>query len=384
MASNLEFLSSRIKTMFRGDKAIWITTLLIAFCSILIVYSASDAISSRARAATGSSVSFLFKHVALLCCSFVVMYIMHLVNFTRYARWSTYMLLFTIPLLLYTLFFGVNINDASRWIKIPFVGITVQTSDFAKIVLITYLARTLALMQEKKVSLNEVVIPVLVICGLIAPADLSTSLTLFFSCVLLMLIGKVNLRDVFSLFMLGIGLFACLIILADWIPGIRVDTWGSRLYDFIWGEPSISDQVQQAKIAIAKGGLLGVGPGNGTQAHFLPNAYSDYIYCITIEEYGFVGGLVIIGLYGFLLLRCIRLVTLSPNIFGAMLAAGLIFNIIMQAFIHMAVNVNLIPVTGLTLPLMSIGGTSLMFTGITLGIIQNVSKQTEEQLKDKS
>lgn len=364
--------------MLHGDKLIWLITSFIALMSVLVVYSSSEALSARAAANVSSS-SFLLKHVVLLIFSMLIMYGVHLVNFSKYARWSAILLTFVvIPLLIYTLLFGVNINDARRWIRIPFVGITVQSSDFAKIVLIAYVSRTLALMQERQVSLGELMGPVLSVCGLIAPADLSTSVTLFMTCVLLMLVGKVPLRDVFSLFMLGIGLFACLIILADWLPSIRVDTWASRLYDFISGESKVSDQVEQAKMAIAKGGFLGVGPGNGTQAHFLPNAYSDYIYCIIIEEYGFIGGAVVVTLYAALLVRCIRLVTRSEKPFGAMLAAGLGFGIIMQAFIHMAVNVNLVPVTGLTLPFMSMGGTSLTFTGMALGIILNVSKQVEE------
>jgi len=376
MASNLEFLRARFAGMLRGDKVIWLIISFIALASVLVVYSSAEALSSRSNA---SSSSFLVKHIVLLVFSLLVMYGVHLVNYTRYARWSTILLTFVvIPLLIYTLFMGVNINDARRWIRVPFVGITVQTSDFAKIVLIAYVARTLALMQERTVALSELVMPVLVVCGLIAPSDLSTSVTLFFTCVLLMLVGKVPLRDVFSLFMLGIGLFACLIILADWLPAIRVDTWASRLYDFVSGESKISDQVEQAKMAIAKGGFIGLGPGNGTQAHFLPNAYSDYIYCIIIEEYGLFGATIIVILYATLLIRCIRLITRSPKTFGAMLAAGLGFGIIVQAFIHMAVNVNLLPVTGLTLPFMSMGGTSLMFTGVALGVIQNVSRQAEE------
>jgi cell division protein FtsW len=376
MASNLEFLRTRFSNMLHGDKVIWLVISFIALGSVLVVYSSAEALSSRH--ATATSGSFLLKHVALLVFSLFVMYGMHLVNHTRFARWSTILLTFVvIPLLIYTLLMGVNINDARRWIRIPFVGVTVQSSDFAKIVLIAYVARTLALMQERVVPLSELTMPVLVVCGLIAPADLSTSVTLFFTCVLLMMVGKVPLRDVFSLFMLGVGLFSTLIILSDWLPSIRVDTWANRLYDFVNGDNKISDQVEQAQMAIAKGGFIGLGPGNGTQAHFLPNAYSDYIYCIIVEEYGFVGAAVIVLLYATLLIRCIRLVTRSPKIFGAMLSAGLGLGIIVQAFIHMAVNVNLLPVTGLTLPFMSMGGTSLMFTGIALGIILNVSRQTE-------
>lgn len=372
---SLELIRSRVSALLQGDKVIWLIVTLMALVSVLVVYSSSEALALRQGEETER---FLVKHLVLLVGGLTMMYACHLVNFMRYARMSTLLMAMVVPLLLYTLVLGVEINDARRWIRIPFVGITFQTSDLAKIVLIMYVARTIALMQERAVSLSELIMPVLVVCGLIAPADLSTALSIFFTCVLLMFIGKVSLRDVLSLFMLGVGLFACLVALEDYFPSIRVDTWAARLRDFAAGVSDDSnDQVLQAKMAIAKGGFFGMGPGNGTQAHFLPNAYSDYIYCIIIEEYGIIGAAAVLALYLMLLVRCIRLVTRSPKTFGAMLAIGFCFSIVVQAFIHMAVNVNLVPVTGLTLPFMSMGGTSLMFTGIALGIILSVSRYIE-------
>jgi cell division protein FtsW len=282
--------------------------------------------------------------------------------------------------LVYTQLFGATLNQASRWVRIPFVGITVQTSDFAKVALIMYVARTLAMMAKREVSMTELAMPVLLVCGLIAPSDLSTAGILFFTCLLLMFIGKVELRNVASVLMLGIGAFAVLIALSDYIPAIRADTWVNRLKDFSNGGAAVEEetyQVLQAKMAIAQGGFLGVGPGNGVQSHFLPHAYSDYIYCIIVEEYGLLGAFGVLTLYMILLIRCIRLVTRSPKAFGAMLAIGLCLMMVVQAFTHMAVNVNLLPVTGLTLPFISMGGTSLMFTGISLGIILSVSKSIE-------
>jgi len=295
---------------------------------------------------------------------------------------STWMLLVAIFMLLATLLIGKTVNGATRWLEIPILGISFQTSDFAKIALVTYTARTISL---GKYSDGELIFPVLVVCGLIALVDLSTSLVLFLTCMLLMFIGQVSLRNILTLLMLGIGLFAILIALSEYFDIIRVDTWKSRLLDFMGvgadGQdlPSSRDgyQIEQAKIAIAQGGFFGVGPGNGVQAHFLPHAYSDYIYCIIIEEYGMVGALLIIVLYMTLLLRCIRLVTRTSNAFGAMLAAGLSLGLIVQAFAHIAVNVSLVPVTGLTLPMVSMGGTSLVFTGISLGIILSVSRFVE-------
>jgi cell division protein FtsW len=385
---SLEVIRSRFAALLQGDKFIWLIATLLALVSILVVYSSSEALAMRQNAGTES---FLVKHVVILVSSMVLMYVCHNINFTRYSKYSKYMLIAAIIMLAYTLLFGANINGAARWIKIPFIGITVQTSDFAKVALIMYVARTLALMQEaaadpknpaKQISLSELVLPILMVCGLIAPVDLSTALSLFFTCMLLMIIGSANLRDIFSLLMLGLGLFACLVALEDYIPAIRVKTWESRVSDFFTAPADLTTaemggQVIQAKMAIAKGGLLGAGPGNGTQAHFLPHAYSDYIFCIIIEEYGFIGAVAVLALYLMLLLRCIRLVTKSPKAFGSMLAIGFCLAIIVQAFIHMSVNVSLVPVTGLTLPFVSMGGTSLIFTGIMFGIILSVSRYIE-------
>jgi cell division protein FtsW len=200
-----------------------------------------------------------------------------------------------------------------------------------------------------------------------------------------MFVGKVDLRNVFSLFMLGLGLFAAMIFLSEVFPEIRVDTWISRLYNFVNGADSGDNfQVEQAKMAIARGGYFGVGPGNGVQSHFLPHAYSDYIYCIIVEEYGLVGGIIILALYLALIVRTFRMVNKTPKTFGAMLAVGLSLSITIQAFTHMAVNVNLVPVTGLTLPFVSLGGTSLMFTGLAFGIILSVSRSFEKNTNNKS
>ncbi|MCP4440547.1 MAG: FtsW/RodA/SpoVE family cell cycle protein [Aureispira sp.] len=379
---NFEYVRSKLGALLQGDKVIWLVITFLAIFSVLTVYSSAEALALRNGVQTES---FLIKHIVLLSASMVLMYICHIINYMRYARWSTILLVIAIPLLLYTSLFGETINMATRWVRIPFIGITFQTSDFAKMALIMYVARTLSLMQDRDVSLAELIFPVLLICALIAPSDLSNSLILFFTCLVLMFIGRVDMRNVLSLVMLGVGLFAILIIMADFFPdAIRVDTWISRLNEFWTGTAGDQFQVEQAKMAIAKGGVFGVGPGNAQQAHFLPHAYSDYIYCIIIEEYGIIGAMLIIILYMTLLVRCIRLVTRSPKAFGAMLALGLCLSLVVQAFAHMAVSVNLVPVTGLTLPFVSMGGTSLMFTGVALGIILSVSRYIESGLGEEA
>lgn len=379
---DVKFIQTKVGALLQGDKVIWLVIGLLAIFSVLTVYSSAEALALRTGVGTES---FLAKHIILLCASMVLIYICHLVNYVKYGKLSVIFLVIAIPLLVYTQLLGETLNQATRWIRIPFIGVTFQTSDFAKIALIMYTARTLSLMQNKKVALGELIIPVLLVCGLIAPSDLSSALILFFTCVLLMFIGRVEMRNVFSLLMLGVGAFAILIMLSEFFPdSIRVGTWISRLRDFWLGTAGDQFQVEQAQMAIAQGGFFGVGPGNAQQAHFLPHSYSDYIFCVIVEEYGTMGAMVMIALYITLLLRCIRLVTRSPKAFGAMLALGLCFSLVIQAFVHMAVNVNLLPVTGLTLPFVSMGGTSLLFTGISLGIILSVSKYIETSVGEAS
>jgi cell division protein FtsW len=375
MNNRAEILRNRVAALMQGDRIIWLVIAMLAIFSVLTVYSSADVLAQRNNTYTES---FLVRHVVLMMGAVVVMYVAHMVNYMQYARWSTVLIAIAIPMLIYTMFFGVNINGASRWIRLPFVGITFQTSDFAKLAIILYVSRTVAIMQTKKLSQLELLGPVLATVILIAPFDLSNALVLFITCVMQMFIGKVELRNVFSLIMLGAGLFAMLIIMSEIFPAIRIDTWISRLKVFFeGGSPEDTFQLLQAKMAVAKGGFFGVGPGNGVQSYFLPHAYSDYIYCIIIEEYGMIGGALVLMLYMMLVIRTIRMVNKSPKAFGSMLAMGLTLSITIQAFAHMAVNVNLMPVTGLTLPFVSLGGTSLMFTGISLGIILSVSRQIE-------
>lgn len=371
---DVKFIQTKVGALLQGDKVIWLVIGLLAILSVLTVYSSAEALALRTGVNTES---FLAKHIILLFAAVVLIYICHMVNYVRYGRLSVILLVIAIPLLVYTQLLGETYNEATRWIRIPLIGVTFQTSDFAKIALIMYVARTLSLMQSKQVALGELMVPVLLVCGLIAPSDLSSALILFFTCLLLMFIGRVEMRSVFSLLMLGVGAFAVLIMLAEFFPmRIRVSTWIKRLEDF-WVSSGSQFQVEHAQMAIAQGGFFGVGPGNAQQAHFLPHSYSDYIFCVILEEYGTLGAFLMIALYITLLLRCIRLVTRSPKAFGAMLALGLCFSLVIQAFVHMAVNVNLLPVTGLTLPFVSMGGTSLLFTGISFGIILSVSKYIE-------
>jgi cell division protein FtsW len=288
-------------------------------------------------------------------------------------------MLIAIPLLFITLMFGMSINQANRWIEI--MGISFQTSDFAKIALIIYIAREMTRKQDYITSFKDafmpILVPVIIVCGLIAPANLSTAAVLFATCIALMFVGRVSPRYIFLLILMGIMTFALLIVIGKFAPDlVRVGTWVSRVKDFIGGEDG-GYQVQQAKIAIANGGIIGVGPGNSISRNFLPYVYADFIYPLICEEYGIIGGILVLGLYVMLFIRTVVLVTKSPKAFGSFLAIGLSLSLTVQALANIAVSVNLVPATGLTLPMISMGGTSLLFTSISLGMILSVSKYIE-------
>jgi cell division protein FtsW len=370
-------LANRIAAELRGDRTIWMIVALLCFASILAVYSATGSLAWKSK--NGDTTIFLLTHIVRLAFGLFLVYVCHLLHYQQYNRLAPYLLLGVIPLLFATLLFGVRVNDASRWLSLG--GISFQPSELAKIVLITYVARELTRKQDYITSWREafvpIIVPVLAVCGLIAPANLSTSMVLFATCIALMFIGRVRPRFIFLLMLLGVVVFALLLVIGEFFPEmVRVETWVSRVKDYIYN-PDGGYQVQQAKIAIANGGLVGVGPGNSISRNFLPYVYADFIYPLICEEYGIIGGLVILILYCGLFFRTVGLVTRSPKAFGAFLAIGLSLSLTIQALANMAVSVHLVPATGLTLPLISMGGTSIIFTSIALGMILSVSKYIE-------
>jgi len=330
----------------------------------------------------GNTEYYLVKQFVLLSAGLVFMYFSYRFNYMSYSKVAPLLLLISIPLLMFTLGFGTDLNDAKRWIKIPLINQSFQTSDFAKLALIIFISRSIAKKQDVikdfKSAFVPLIIPVVVVCVLIAPADLSTAALLFVTCILMMIIGRVSLKYVILLSLIGIATLSLLVLLGTVFPDfIRVDTWMSRVNDFLFNTGD-QWQVEQSKIAIANGGVMGVGPGASMQRNFLPLPYADFIYAIICEEYGLLGAGLIITLYLTLLYRCIKMITRCPKTFGSILAIGLCLSVVMQAFANMAVSVNLLPVTGLTLPLISMGGTSILFTCVSLGIILSVSKYVEE------
>src|ERR1700743_1316857 len=364
----------------KGDRWIWLIVILLSVISLLAVYSA---IGSLAYKKGVGAESILMKHIAMMVAGLGLIYICHKLDYRYYAGISKLLMYITIPLLMYTLVFGSHVNEASRWIAIPGTGLSFQTSDLAKLALITYLARTLSRKQENIKDVKQSFIPIMgavcLVFILIALANLSTALMLFGVSVLLLIIGRISIRQIAIVCLAGAILLAGVIFL-----GPRRHTYISRIHTFMHPEaanPDKSFQADHAKIAIATGGLLGKGPGKSSEVNYLPEAYSDEIYAIIIEEYGMLGGLIVMGIYLFLLYPCIKIVTKAPKAFGALLAAGLSFSLTIQAFANMAVAVGLGPVTGVPLPLISMGGTSILFTSVAFGIILSVSRDIDEPKK---
>ena len=370
-------LSSRISAELRGDPVIWMIVALLAMFSIVIVYSSTGTLAFQYH--QGNTGFFLIKHLLLLGFGLFMTYICYLMHPMRYSKMAATLFLIAIPLLVYTLALEGE-NQGRRWIEIPFVGLTFQTSDFAKLAVIIYLAKAISIseyIRDFNSAFLPVIIPVVIICGLIAPADLSTAILLFLTCMLMMFIGRVDMKYIGLLIMCMVMVFATLIILGDFFPEIvRSDTWSARVREFNSNDGGY--QVQHSMMAIASGGMIGLGPGNSLLRNSLPNPYNDFIFSTICEEYGLIGGVMIIGLYLLLLFRVARLVTNSSKGFSAMLALGLTLSMVIQALINIAVAVHLIPVTGQNLPMVSYGGTSLIFTCISFGIILSVSKNIEK------
>ena len=374
----------------KGDRVIWAVVLLLAIFSVLVVYSSIVTLAYKYQG--GNTEFYLFKHTVILLIGFLLMYCAHRVNYRYYSRISQIALLLAIPLLLLTLLTGATINDASRWLVIPIINQTFQTSDLAKLALIMFLARMLSRRQDNIKDFSQaflpIMIPVLVVCGLILPANLSTAAMLFVTSLVLMFIGRINMAYIISLITIGVVCLGIFVGIGLSISETqtsnensaitnRVITWKNRIIDFVEGSPQANYQAEQSKIAIATGGVVGKGPGRSTQRNFLPQSYSDFIYATVIEEYGMLGGVFTLLLYLILLYRGILIAKNAPRTFGSLLAIGLSFSLVFQAMINMAVAVNLFPVTGQPLPMVSMGGTSIWFTCLAIGVILSVSRVSE-------
>lgn len=372
-----------LRRHFQGDRVIWAVIITLFVFSLLAVYSSTGSLAYKYQA--GDTTYYLLRQLKFLLLGIVLTYIVHKVPYRLFMRMANLLLIVSIPLLIITLFFGISKNEAARWLSLPGLDLAFQTSDFAKVALIMYVAKMLSLYQDddenRRKVFKPIMIAVVVVCGLILPANLSTAVLLFGTSFLLMFIGRIHFRQLLLTIGVIVAAFGLLVLLALTTANkMRVETWKNRFETFVNPEKD-SYQSEQSKIAVVTGGVLGKGPGNSTQRNFLPHPYSDFIFAIIIEEYGLMGGTMVVFLYLYLLFRTILIVRRSDRTFPAFLSIGLVLNLVLQGFTNMAVAVGLLPVTGQPLPLISMGGTSIMFTSISLGMLLSISRTMEERLQ---
>jgi cell division protein FtsW len=364
----------------QGDKVIWAVVFALTMISILVVYSS---IGTLAFKRSESPERLLFTHTVHVLIGLAAMWFAHKVDYRYYSKLSRFALLVSIPLLIYTFVAGVSVNDASRWINL--FGMSFQPSDFASLALIVNLASMLSKRQQNIDDIKESLIPILfwcgTICGLIALTNVSTAVLLLITCMLVMFIGRVPTKYLAMLFFVGI-LFGSVALTF----GVRLGTAVSRVkqwYAFTQGEAEPQFQLKHGLIAVSTGGITGKGPGNSDQRNILPNPFADFVFAIYVEEYGMIGAIVLIALYLLLLHRGMKAAYNSERAFGGLLSAGLCFDLVCQAMVNMGVVVGLGPVTGQPLPLISMGGTSMVFTGLALGIVLSVSRGEQDDVWEK-
>ena len=370
----------------QGDKAMWAVVALLALISFLPVYSASGNLENVVQ--NGTAIGHLAKHAFLLSMGFVIMFGIHKIPTHFFKGLSLIGMPIVLLLLVYTLAHGSTIGgaNASRWIKIPFTSVGFQTSTLAMVVLMVYIARYLSKIKDQSIRFTESILPlwlpVFSVVALVFPANFSTAAILFSMVMMLCFIGGYPIKYLLGIAATGLVMGALFVMTAKAFPGLfpnRVDTWMSRIENFSSDEITEADyQVERAKIAIATGGVFGLGAGKSVMKNFLPQSSSDFIFAIIIEEYGMVGGFIILGLYLFLLIRIIVIANGAPTFFAKLIAFGVGLPIVFQAFINMGVAVSLLPVTGQTLPLISSGGTSIWMTCLAIGILLSASNKSAQ------
>ena len=377
----------------KGDRTLWAVLILLAVFSFLPVYSAASNLAYISE--SGNTFGFLFKHFVHLSVGFCLIYFVQNIPYHYFRGISILMIPVVVFILLYTLFQpspGDSLTNTNRWIKIPVVGFSFQPSTFAGVVLMIYTSRYLAKIKNLKIGFRHSLLslwsPVFIILSLILPANFSTAAILFCMVTLLCFVAGYPIKYLFTIIFSGIITLTLFILLIKSFPSVfpnRVDTWESRIESFVKkGETSDNYQIEKAKIAIATGGIRGLGPGKSIQKNFLPQSSSDFIFAIIIEEYGLIGGLLILLLYTLFLLRVVIISNKSESIFGSLLVIGLGIPIVFQAIINIGVSVQLFPITGQPLPLISSGGTSIWMTCISVGIIQSVRNGMADQEVSKS
>lgn len=397
-----------IKKYFKGDRIIWFVIAALSIVSMLVIYSATGNLA--VRHSSGSAFYFLFRHAVFLSMGIGLIVLIHKIPYKWFSRVSFLMLLSAVILLVVALISGTNLNNAARWITLPIVGITFQPSEFAKIALMIYLAKALAIHQEERITLKiylwQLLLPIGVVTGLIFTEDLSTAILIGGASMIMMFIGRVPFKYLFYTALIAIGFFILILFMSRFIDYSilhRAGTWRVRILTylgeghnwfsdsvrFILGNDTLKEaastsnfQASKSELAIVNGGFLGQGPGNSLQRYFLPHPYSDFVFAIIIEEWGLLGGFLVLLAYMVLLYRAGVIVRVSNKVFPAMLVIGLTTTLVLQAIVNMGVAVGLFPVTGQTLPLVSMGGTSILFSCLALGMILSVSRYVRESKEE--
>jgi len=367
----------------KGDRIIWAVILILFIISLLTVYSSTGSLAYKYK--SGDTLYYLFRQLRYVLLGLSVIFFFHYVPYKVFSRVSMTIIYIAAPILLFTLLKGESRNEATRWLMIPGTGLTIQPSDFAKIALIMFIAKVLSVNQNNIKDFKQVflklALAVSIICMLILPANFSTAAIVFITAFTLMFIGRVPFKHLFMFVGIGISGLALFLLLSSAMSKEgRISTWKNRIENFVQGEGD-NYQADQAKVAVVRGGLFPNGPGTSTQRNLLPHPYSDFIYAIIIEEYGsLIGGILLLVLYLWLLFRTGLIVRKSKSTYGAFLAFGLSLGLVLQAFVNMAVSVGLLPVTGQTLPLVSMGGSSILFNSMALGMILSVSWGVKKEL----
>lgn len=405
--------------LFRGDRSLWIIIAVLCVVSLLVVYSAT--VSMAYREVGGDTSYFLFRQARFIVFGFFMIVVVHWIDYRSYARYARVLFQVSIIFVILAYVIGVNLNDAARWIKIPIIGLTFQPSDMLKITLVMVLAQQLGSRQgiidripvlpsltnagwqrnpQKNLDIfikttKPLIMPIVIACAVVLPANLSTAIIIFTVCMVMLWMGRVRHKELWRLMMTA-GAALALVVSVMFVTGVgRAGVWISRVESFI--SPVFSNdadttakdknnkqkaddfQIEQARIAIASGGVVGKGPGNSTQRSQLPHPYSDFAYAFILEEYGIIGGAIVFVLYLWIFYRAGVIVRRCKRPSPGLLVLGLSLIITMQAFVNMCVSVGLIPVTGQTLPLISLGGSSVFFTCISFGMILGVSRESDAE-----
>ncbi|MBI2258889.1 MAG: FtsW/RodA/SpoVE family cell cycle protein [Flavobacteriia bacterium] len=377
----------------KGDAVIWIISLLLLTFSILSVYSF---IPILVKVEGGSPFKYLIKHLVYVLLAFYAMFWVHRKNPIFIARFARIAYIIAIILLIFTFFFGTKVNDAGRWIKIPFVGLTFQSSDFAKLALILYLSKLLVKKQDKLNSWKEgfipVLTPVVIICGLIIKDNFSTAVILFSIALIVMFVGKVPIGKLFLLFLSLILSFFLLVLIQKGFPDLkllpRLETWENRLFRHQQEENNIENaQAVNAELAIYNGGFWGQGVGDGKLKEFIPEAYADFYYASFVEEFGAFFAVILVFLYLILLFRFIKIALKTESLFETYWIIGIGILLLSQATVNMMVCTRIFPVTGQNMPLLAMGGSALIMTSFSIGLVQSVvysHDKKQEKTKDEN